>query len=192
MERMELTEDGETAMIRKILTTLAAALLLAGCVLQAKPPLFAESDGVAALGDKAITFDGYELRDGAWRKTNVNDPPLVFTPAGHGYGIEEQGKGRPASGKVTALFIPLKDGWLAFQIVEGSKPAIYSLAKLDGREVLVVPIMCSDLKTLDAAKGAVAFDGNNCTAKTVTDGRAFLQSLAAVLPSPKMKLVPVR
>jgi hypothetical protein len=178
-------------MIRKIVMTVAAALLLSGCVLQAKPPFFTERDGLAVLGGEMTAFDGYELKDGAWSKTNVNDPPLEFTPAGRGYTITERGKSQSKSGRVTALLVPLKDGWLAMQLTEGSKLPIYSLAKLDGHDLLVAPIMCSDLKTIEAAKTVVEFNGNDCTAKTVTDARAFLQALAKSLPPPRMKLVPI-
>lgn len=94
-------------MIRNILPILAA-LLLSGCVLQAKPPLFSESDGTLALGDKVIAYDGYELKDGRWSKSNGSDPPLEFAPAGHHYIVAERGKAGSTSGTASALLVPLR------------------------------------------------------------------------------------
>ena len=175
-------------MIRKALAVGMTALLLSACVLEAKPPLFSESDGVPVLGGKAIAYDGYELKDGTWTKSNGNDPPLEFAPAGNHYIVAERGK---SADSAVALFVPLKDGWLALQLNEADKPAIYSLAKLEGQSLLVAPLMCSDLKSLDVAKDSIAFDGSDCTAKDAKDARSFLQSLASAVPPPKMKLVPV-
>jgi hypothetical protein len=180
----------ETAMRRMVLGLAGLTLLLSGCVLQANPPLFSETEGVLALGETQIAFDGYALKGGTWSKSNTEDPPLQFTPQGHHYVVREQDKSDSKSNTADALFVVLKDGWLALQLTEQGKPSIYSLAKRDGRDLLIAPLMCSDLEKDQATAGHIDFEGSDCTVKAVGDPRAFLMTLAKLVPPSEMKLVP--
>src|SRR5436309_14278597 len=127
----------ETAMLRMIAVLAGLTLLLTGCVLEANPPLFNETQGVLAIGDQPVVFDGYAFKDGAWTKSNTEDPPLVFTPQGQHYTVQERGKTDAKSDKAIALFALLDGGWLALQLTEEAHPSIYSLARLEGHNLLV-------------------------------------------------------
>jgi len=179
-------------MLRLLAALAGLTFLLTGCVLEADPPLFAESQGVLALGDGPVAFDGYTLKNGVWTKSNTEDPPLQFTPQDRHYVVRELGKTEAQSNKATALFAPLGDNWMALQLTEEGKPAVYSLTRLEGRNLLVTPLMCSDLKKDDEAARHVAFAGQDCTARDVSDPEAFFARLAKNQPSPELKLVPVQ
>lgn len=178
-------------MFRLLAGLAALTLLLTGCVLQADPPLFGESQGVLALGTSPVAFDGWTLKNGSWTKSDDDQTMLRFTPAGHHYVVAEEGpKADKKKNAAMALLVPLKGNWLAMQFSEPDKPAIYALAKLDGRKLLVTPMMCDDLKKQADLTHFITFERYDCTLKA-TDPVRFLSDVAARLPPPELMLVPV-
>ncbi len=157
------------------------ALWLAGCVLQAEPPLFAEEQGAAALKGLGTQFANYSLRNGAWEK---EDEVMEMRP------VEQHYEAVTPTGSTSLLFVPMEEDWFVVQGSEPGKPAAYLLAERQDKTVFLYPLMCTELKKIADVAAHIRFEGDDCIA-----GKDFSQAdfaaISASLPDPTMKMEPV-
>ncbi|MCA0434057.1 MAG: hypothetical protein LCH46_12430 [Proteobacteria bacterium] len=159
-----------------------ALLMLAGCVLQASPPLFAEKQGEMVFKGQGTQFVSYSLnRDTkAWEK---DDEPMVFNAVGKHYES-------PTKSGVTSLsFIALQKGWWVVQGAEDGGPSGYMLAQRQGKAMLLYPLMCTNLKKVQAIAPKVRFEGDDCFAGK-DFGLATFRAMIKSLPPAALKIEP--
>lgn len=133
------------------LSSLLLPLLLSGCVLQSDKPLFTETDGVAALEPLGTELVSYSRNEGDWKR---EDDPVTLVLADHHY-VDAT---KPTEAQF--LFVALGGEAYVMEAKEEGKPAVYALARRDGKAMLVYPLMCDVLKK-DAVPH-VRFQGDDC------------------------------
>lgn len=175
----------------RLAVLLAAALTLAGCVLDSKTPLFKDSDGELALGKGPITYAGWTLEKDGW-KQDGGGKTLTITAMGQSYDVAvPEGEGKePSHG--TATFVKLDGSHYVVQVVDPeSKSANYAVASIDKDEIYLGLLACTDLEKAAVTGGHIDFEKYSCHARDVSDPTAFFGSIQA-LAKQEMKLVPVR
>ncbi|HEY4995781.1 MAG TPA: hypothetical protein VII21_05755 [Aestuariivirga sp.] len=134
---------------------ISLCLMLCGCVLQSKAPIFAESDGKLILqpfGNQFATFD----RDGGkWKK---QADIVKFDAEGNHYLIHDK------SGDIHVLFAALKGPWWVMQEQDPDKTYNYLLARIEGKALLLTYLDCKILKTNKSLSDAITFKDDDCTA----------------------------
>ncbi|MFO1035140.1 MAG: hypothetical protein U1E15_14160 [Hyphomicrobiales bacterium] len=170
--------------LRAFAAALAAALCLAGCVLQSEQPLLTEEQGVAALADLGSRFAPYTFERGAWQSDDAKPADFNFT--GHHYDVPGD------DGKTSqVLFVPLKDKWWALQMSEAGKEFTYSLAERQGQELLLHPLMCEELQKDKLLAPRIHFENGDCQAPA-DFGLKDMLALTERAPPGFLKLVPVK
>ncbi len=166
--------------LTRLIFCLATALLLQACVLQSKTPLFADADGELLLNDYGKTFASYSLNAGVWEKEKDT---VTFTATGQHYVVKSE------KSENDVLFVRLGGTWLLMQVGEADKDFAYVLVDARREELLIHPLSCETLKKLDGLPTQISFEGDDCTAATGMDRKAFT-ILAGKMAKAEMKLVP--
>ena len=179
-------------MLMRLAAVLALCLALAGCVLEADPPLFKEADGVLLFGAGPVSFAGWSLDKGAWVQEHPDDPHMTLVASDHHYDMTVPNTSTHTDDHAMVLFTALDGGWYGVQMTETGKKPVYILAKLDGADVLLTPVACSELTDKAVALDKIDMHDGDCTVKPGTDGKMLLSAIAGKLDAPKQKLVPVK
>lgn len=166
-------------MFLRFLTLLLAAFALAGCILQSDAPLFAETDGVAALKPLGETFVTYNLVNGQWQAEKER---AVFKPVGQHYEVPGD-----SSGTVSVTFVALEKNAWVMQAAEASKPAAYIIARRDGNALLLQVPVCEELKKDPTYAKRFRFDRDDCFAPAGFSIADF-RTLAKALPPSRIKM----
>ena len=155
------------------------ALVLSGCILQAKSPLFAEGDAKLLLANygKLVT---YEKSGDGWNKSSDQ---IGFTPQANHY------IARADKSELEISFVPIDGKWSALQAIEAGKPAIYVLVDAEAKELSFYPISCKDLKESGKFASDVEFADSDCFVKPGSDYKALFKALASTPGEASTKLV---
>ena len=138
---------------RSLAVLVCAALLLGGCVLQSRVPLYTEGAGELVLGAVSGPAVISSWRNGSW--VNEGDSAEIAVKGQHYEATSE-------STVIDLAFVKLRDGWYVLQAVEREKPAVYMLAKIKDRTAEVTPLSCSDLKKDQSLAQQIAYEGDDC------------------------------
>lgn len=167
-------------MFLRFLVLLLSSLALSGCILQSEQPLFAEKDAVLALKPLGNTFATYNLVDGQWQEEKDR---VTFNAKGKHY--EAMGD----DGKVTIItFVALDGNSWVMQAAEAGKPAVYVIARREGKALLLQAPACEDLKKSEVTAKRLRFEKDDCFAPADFKLAEFT-ALATALPPAKMKLL---
>jgi hypothetical protein len=176
-------------MFRKFAVLLLVAVALGGCVLESKAPLFAEAQGVLVIGSSPPAMAAWNLKDGKWVRSGPDAPPLQLVAEGQHYSAAIPDK--PGE-LMTMLFVPLAGGSYAMQVGATNEANItYVIATIQGGDILVSPLFCTDLKTAKARPTNIVYDRDSCLAVGIKDAAAFMADLARIAPAPDLKLAPL-
>lgn len=138
--------------------SLLVLIVLCGCVLHSKTPLFSDAEAVPVFGRVPVRFAVFDAQDGAWVASD--EPVATLTPAGRHYEMADPSAADPA--KVDSYFFVRLDGKrLVVQVVTGGE-ADYAIATWDGKDLLASPLDCARLKTSLKTNDLVGFTGDNC------------------------------
>ena len=172
-------------MLKRLTLVIGMGLLLTGCVLQARDPVFAESDGALLPASLGTSFVMENLDKDMW---NRDEGTLTLRPEGHHYLASDDKK----KDVINALFVPLDKNWWVMQATEEKgKPETYILAEVTDNALLLHPLFCDDLKEKPAAADAVSFEGQDCYLK-VGQGADYFKALIAEQKPAKMRMVSVK
>lgn len=165
-------------MFDRFIALAAAALLLAGCVLQSREPLYTDSQSELALGRIGGTTETANLRDGKW----VVDPERAV--------IAVEGKHYVVRGKsdVALHLTKLQGSWFVLQAREAQGPAGYMLAQVKEQVATVHPLLCKDLAKKHDASHSISFVGDDCGINTGTDPKKLFTSLIKKAGKPSFRL----
>jgi hypothetical protein len=164
--------------IKRLAVLAAAALLLGGCVLQSREPLYADNQLELALGKVGGTTETASLRDGTWV---IDNERAVIAVEGRHYVV----RGKT---DVTLHFAKLKGSWFVVQGRENNGPAAYLLAEVKDRVAEVRPLLCKTLAKNHAVEDSIAFIGEDCSVKTGVDAKKLFTSLAKKPGDPVFRL----
>ena len=177
-------------MFRNLAVLLLVAVALGGCVLESTAPLFAEAQGMLVVGSSPPAMAAWNLKDGEWVRSGPDDPPLQLVAEGHHYSAVIPDK--PGQ-QMTMLFVPLAGGSYAMQVGATNETNItYVIATIQGGDILVSPLFCTDLKTAKARPSNIVYDHDSCLVVGVKDATTFMADLARIAPAPDLKLAPLR
>jgi hypothetical protein len=169
-------------MLLRVIAVLGMCLALAGCILQSKEPLFAETEGELLLAGYGSRFAAWSREDGAWRD---DEETVTFVPAGRHYAASE-GKDR-----FDVIFVRLAPALFAMQAAEPGEPTSYLIAEARPGELLVHALECKALRQSGKFDAFIAFAGNDCLVRDGIDARAMFVAIAAQLGEATAKLVPL-
>ena len=164
--------------MRRIAVVVLLSALVSGCF-ASDQPLFSAETAVLALGDGG-RYATFEIRDG---KEERSDPLTLRPGPGNVYDfINEKGVATPVT------FHPLAgDAHVAQAKLEGNGGYGYILVRVDGPQVVVVPVECNKQ---DAARmqalGVVRRDQFECRIDKVGDAAAFFLGLKRSEPSSRL------
>jgi hypothetical protein len=138
---------------------LLATVLLSGCVLHSKTPIFGEAEAVPALGHHRLTFAVSTFDKGVWV---ANDDPVVSAKAeGRHYFVPDAATPADLTKAERYYFIPLDGTRYVVEAVAGGE-ADYAIATWDGKTLLVSPLDCAALKTSLKTNDLVTFVDDAC------------------------------
>lgn len=137
----------------KRISVVLVALLLAGCILQARAPLYRDAEARLVFGDRAKTAQVFSKKDGAWVADNES---VTLMPEGHHY-VVNTGKS-----VMTLSFIPLKGYWHVVQAMEKDHPPVYLLASLGKLGAEFRLLACADLKKNGKLRDWISHEGDDC------------------------------
>ena len=165
-----------------------AVLLLSGCVLHSKTPIFTEADAVPILGHHAHSFAAYDSKDGVW--VAMDDPTVRVIPVGRHYTVADPTDVNPTRIDSYA-FIPLDAARYIVQAsTQGDPGADYAIATWDGRELRVSPLDCDKLKTSLKTNALVGFLNQSCAPyPTAMPPLELFAKLALRAGAPTLRLV---
>jgi hypothetical protein len=169
-------------MLKRLAVVAFLSVLLSGCILQSREPLFDDADGSLLLKDYGTRFASYTFTGAEWKK---EDDTITFTAEQHHY-IAGDGKS-----EVPVTFVQLGGDWWVMQGVEVGKPTAYLLAQARMGEVLFYPLTCKSLQEAGGFEDTVSFEGDDCFIRDGTDVLALFATLAASPGKPSTKLVPI-
>lgn len=170
---------------RQALASLALFLLLSGCVLESKTPLFGDTQGVLALNALGSEFTMETFADGTWK---AEEGRAVFTAEGRHYMLTTPDEQEP----IEVLLVPLEGNRFVGQARENrEKPFLYLIADVGQAEVLLSLLSCDELKALGTFAGDIGFSGGDCTFAGAPD-LALFQKLAKAIPPAKSRLRPAQ
>jgi hypothetical protein len=140
-------------MIRSILALAVTAVLLCGCVLQSKKPLYGDQQSVLALGPEGGNAITSNWQNGMW----VPDTDTVT--------IQVVGTHYEATSNSSAVilhFIPLQGPWYVLQATEVGNTTAYLLAQINNGGADAYPLACRDLKQRGDLSAWIEFTGDDC------------------------------
>lgn len=159
-------------MMRYIAVVVALAVLLGGCMLQSRTPLYSDADAELPLGAAGGAAAVSNWRDGKWQPEG---DAVALTVSGRHYIARSQ------SSAVTLHFVPMGGSWFVLQASESGKPAVYLLAEVTGRSAVTHPLSCSDLKEDQSLKAWIRHEGDDCF---VVEGIPARELFATLLKHP--------
>jgi len=159
-------------MMRYIAIIAALAVMLGGCMLQSRTPLYSDADAELALGAEGGAAAVSNWRDGRWE---AESDDVSLGVSGRHYMAKAQ------SGAVALHFVPMGGSWYVLQASEPGKPAVYLLAEVTGRSAVTHPLPCSDLKKDPSLTAWISHEGDDCF---VVAGIPPHQLFAALLKHP--------
>jgi hypothetical protein len=167
MSRASLNPTQDQAMPRDALLAAAACLLLSGCVLQSKDPLYGDDSADLALGSAGGTTESASRKDGAWV---IDGDPMPIVVQGRHYVVHDKTD-------MTLLFARLEGDWYVLQAREGNGPAAYMLAEVRNQVAEVHPLLCRDLALDQEAAAQIEFKGEDCAIKTGASPKRLFTAL---------------
>ena len=155
------------------------AFALAGCNLETKKPLFADTDAKLLLADYP-NLAPYERDGGGWKKS---DDPLSIKPDASHYLVKS------GNSDMVISFVPLEGPWWILQASETSGASTYVLAKAEPKEVLIFSLECKRLQESGKFVSEIEFSGSSCFIREETDKMALFKALIGSASEPSTKLV---
>jgi hypothetical protein len=154
--------------MKNVLALALVALVLCGCVLQSRTPLFDDSQSALALGDQSGMTRTASYRNGQWEDEKEQ---LPIVAEGKHYVVRDKTA-------VTVHFIPLSGYQYAVQVRENDGPASYLLAEVKGKVAEARSLACADLKTNAAFAADVDYLGDDCFIRPGTEAKKLFTTLA--------------
>ena len=166
-------------MIRRLLVLTAAALALAGCVLQSRVPLFDDSSSVLALGDKGGGARVENFDKGKWVEEKE---ALTIDVVGKHYEAH--------SGKATVIlnFVKLSASTFILQGRENDENAAYMIAQVKDGVAEVRPLACTDIKKDETLAKWVEYVKDDCFVKPGAPAQELFIALAKLPGDPTSRL----
>lgn len=174
---------GAPLSVYRALLLIAATFSLAGCVLQARVPLFGDSESSLALGSEGGRIQAFSKTDGSW--TSDGEPVELKVEGRHYVAVVEEGF-------VTFHFMPLQDTLFVMQATARDNPAVYGLAEVKGRAVDISFLSCGDLKRHEELSAWVDFEGEDCFVKPGAPVQEVFATLAQYPwePTSRLEILP--
>lgn len=170
-------------MIGKFIALAFTAILLCGCMLQSRLPLYDDAASELALGETGGKTRAANLKNGQWV---VDDETVKVTVVGRHYEISAN------AATIAVRFVKLDGPWYVIQAMEAGKPAIFALAEIkNGIADLRVPGCAALSKNPELAKW-IDYAGEDCFVKSDADKTEFFLTLAknAGQPTSRIEIVP--
>ena len=170
-------------MLNRCLALVLAAVILGGCVLQSRTPLYSDAEAMLALGETGGMVRMSSWKDGKWEP----DAELAA--------IAVTGKHYEATAKSSTIaltFVPLSGSWFVLQAVEADKPAVYMLAEAKGGAANVRPLSCRDLRKDDRLHAWIDHDGDDCFIKPGAPAQELFTNLLRSPGEPTSRLEFIR
>ncbi len=152
-----------------------ATVLLSGCVLHSKTPIYGEVDAVPVLGTKALNFKVATRDNGIWMA--ADNPVARIVPEGRHYVLPDPATPKDLSTAGRYFFIPLGGQRYLIEAVAGGE-ADYAVATWDGITLLVSAMDCDALKSGGKAGALVTFKDDDCS--LIPDGVQQAQALVTL------------
>ena len=166
-------------MIRALIALAAAAVLLCGCVLQSRSPLYDDRHSTLALGDNGGDAFTSTLKDGKW----VRDAgEFKIRVVGRHYEATAE------SSVVTLHFVPLQDSWFVLQATDTEQLTAYLLARISEGTAITYPLSCRVLKQKDKLLAWIDFEGDDCFIKPTAPDRQLFTELSKDPGEPSSRL----
>jgi len=170
-------------MIRTIAALVLTAVVLCGCVLQSRKPIYSDSQSALALGAQGGTGVISSWRDGKWQDERET---AEITTAGNHY------EATTGSSTMTMSFVPLDGRWHVLQAVETGKPPVYMLAQVEANTTEVYTLACTDLKKNADLSAWIDYEGDDCFIKTDAPAKALFTALEKIADAPSSRLTILR
>ena len=167
--------------------TLLLVMLLSGCVLHSKTPIFSDAEAIPLFGAGEMTFAVSGFKHGQWQA--ADEPSATARRVGRHYLVPDTGSSEDPATADSYYFIPLDGARLVVQAVAGSE-ADYAIATWDGKTLLVSPLDCAALKTSLKTNDLVEFVNDSCRLRpSDTAPLAQFSRLAERAGQPKLRFV---
>jgi hypothetical protein len=152
---------------------------LAGCNLETRKPLFADTDAKLLLADYP-NLAAFERDEVNWKKSTDS---LNFIAEASHYLVK--------SGKSDMLmsFVPLEGPWWILQAAESSGTSSYVLVKAEPKELLIYSLECKKLLESGKFGSDIEFVDSNCFVKEEADKMGLFKDLIGSASEPSTKLV---
>jgi hypothetical protein len=152
---------------------------LAGCNLETKKPLFADTDAKLLLADYP-NLAPYERDDGNWKKST---DPLSIQPEASHYLVKMD------NSDMVISFVPLEGPWWIMQAAETAGSSTYVLVKAEPKELLIYSLECKVLQESGKFGTEIEFKDSSCFIKDGADKMALFKALIGSTSEPSTKLV---
>lgn len=165
--------------IRSILALAAAAILLSGCILQSRTPIYDDRQSKLVLG-----MHGGRARTSTWTDGKLIRDAETFK-------IRVVGKHYEAttqSSTVALHFVPLQASWYVLQATGQGQPPAYLLARISEGMADTYPLACRDLKQDSKLLAWIDFEGDDCFIKTGAPVKRLLSDLLKSPGEPSSRL----
>ena len=156
-------------MIKRLLVLAAAALLLAGCVLQSRTPLYDDKLAELALGDKGGPAKLWNRDKGSWV---AEKDKVEINVRGRHYEAVSEGS------TIVLRFVKISGSTYVMQAEETGKPAVYLLAEVKGAAAEVRPLACKDMKADAQFSKWISYEGDDCYIKPGAPAATLFAALA--------------
>ena len=170
-------------MIGKFIALAFTAIVLCGCMLQSRLPLYDDTSSELALGAIGGKTRTANMKKGKWV---VDDETVKVTVVGHHYEISAN------AATIAVRFVKLEGPWYVIQAMETGKPAIFALAEIkNGIADLRVPGCVTLRKKPELAKW-IEYAGDDCFIKPDAAKTEFFLALAKTAgePTSRMEIIP--
>jgi len=165
-------------MIRTIVALVVTAVVLSGCVLQSRKPIYSDSQSVLALGASGGTAKMSSWRDGKWE--DDRETPLVTIVGNHYEATAD-------STTVVLYFVALDGDWYVLQAVQPDDLPVYMLAKVNAQTADVYSFSCKDLKDDERLTKWIDFKGDDCLIKDETPAKDLFMELGKIAEAPSSR-----
>ncbi len=166
-------------MFSRLIVLVLAAVLLSGCILQSREPLYGDKDSSLVLGEASGVTRTASRKTGAWE----DDPEaLPIRPEGNHYVVE---------GKATVElhFVKLQGDWFVLQARQPQGPAAFLLARIKDKVAEARPLACREVETIHALEASVVPVGDNCFIREGADPRKLFKAILKTNPEPSVRLL---
>ena len=165
-------------MFSRLFVLVLAAVLLSGCILQSRAPIYDDSDASLVLGDAGGVTRTASRKTGSWE----NDPEAVpIRPEGNHYVVE--GKAR-----IELHFVKLEGDWFVLQARQQQGPAAFLLARVRDKIAEARPLACREVEKIHALESSVVPVGDNCFIREGADPAVLFKAILKTNPEPTVRL----